>query len=300
LGFYFESAFKQGQYSEAACVLWVFFGLIASIRYWLKWPLIPFYSVTAWFWLPDSPPVYGSYFWQFISHDIWPAPLLEGKLFAAAQWYGTQLFELLIPAAGYTLVLSLLALVLTGLLALILFPLASKPIVGRANIAGYGLLLLLRSTPEIVIAFILLLVFGPSGLPAILALAIHNSGLIGYIIARQSEQLPLRADHPKNVNLYSFEIVPRIFPQLLTLLLYRWEVIMRESAILGLLGVTTLGFYIDSAFEEIRYDKAFLLVIVAALMNIGVDMAARRIRTSAGISNANLSASTQTATPKAT
>jgi phosphonate transport system permease protein len=51
---------------------------------------------------------------------------------------------------------------------------------------------------------------------------------------------------------------------------YRWEVILRESAILGLLGAATLGFYIDSAFEEIRFDRAVLLIIVTALLNIGV------------------------------
>ena len=30
-------------------------------------------------------------------------------------------------------------------------------------------------------------------------------------------------------------------------LFYRWEIILRESAILGILGVYTLGFYVDSA-----------------------------------------------------
>ena len=65
---------------------------------------------------------------------------------------------------------------------------------------------------------------------------------------------------------------------MLALLFYRWEVILRESAILGLLGVATLGFYIDSAFEEIRYDRAFLLIVVTAFLNILVDGASRRLR----------------------
>ena len=41
---------------------------------------------------------------------------------------------------------------------------------------------------------------------------------------------------------------------------------MRESAILGILGVATLGFYIDSAFEDIRYDRALCLIAVAAVL----------------------------------
>jgi phosphonate transport system permease protein len=143
---------------------------------------------------------------------------------------------------------------------------------------GKTVLLILRSTPEMILAFILLLLFGPSGLPAVIALAMHNGGLIAFLVARQSNEQTLRADACRGVNRYVYEISPRIYPQLMALLFYRWEVILRESAILGILGVTTLGFYIDSAFEDIRYDRAFLLIVIAALLNIVVDSLARRLR----------------------
>ena len=283
LGFYFETAFKQGQYSEAACLLWIFYGLIASLRWWLKWKLVPLYCLAAFFLLPNSGPVNGQYFWQFIRVDIWPKALLQGDWLAAAHWYSQELLHVVLPATTYTIVLSLIALVLTGILVLLLYPLASPLLVGRWASAGHGLLLILRSTPELVLAFILLLIFGPSALPAILALAIHNSGLIGYLLARESQQLALRADATHGFNLYSYELTPRLYPRLIALLLYRWEVIMRESAILGLLGVTTLGFYIDSAFEELRYDKALLVVAIAALLNIGVDALSRTLRQYCGL-----------------
>ena len=54
---------------------------------------------------------------------------------------------------------------------------------------------------------------------------------------------------------------------------------MRESAILGVLGITTLGFYVDSAIEDFRLDKMFLLLIVTALLNILVDIISKRTRT---------------------
>lgn len=284
LGYYFETAFKQGQYSEAACLLWTFFLLIASLRFWLRWQAVPVYLIAAFFLLPESAPVNGSYLWQFLSQDIWPRSLISGDWSAALQWYRQELVSLL-PAAAYTLIISVVALVLTGLLVMVLYPLASQPLAGRWQMPGHGLLLMVRSTPEVVLAFVLLLVFGPSALPAILALAIHNSGLIGYLIARDSDQLPLRADAPAGFNLYSYELNPRLYPRLLGLLLYRWEVIMRESAILGLLGVTTLGFYVDSAFEEIRYDRALLLVMLSAALNIAIDSLSRRLRAHCHLGN---------------
>jgi phosphonate transport system permease protein len=64
----------------------------------------------------------------------------------------------------------------------------------------------------------------------------------------------------------------------LAFLFYRWEVILRETAILGILGIATLGFYVDSAFADIRFDRALFLILVTALLNICVDTVSRMIR----------------------
>ncbi len=279
LGFFLDTAFKQGQYSEAFGLLLVFYLVIASIRYWLRPRLIPLYLIAACWLLPESPPVGASYFWQFISRDIWPTPLLQGDLIGALAWYWQQLHEVAASAIVSTVLLSQLALVLTGVLTLAFYPFASKLLVGKIlRLPGQGLLLVMRSTPEMILAFMLLLIFGPSGLPAVIALALHNGGLIGYLLARRSDELSLRPDAPRGSNRYAFEVTPRLYPQFLSLLFYRWEVILRESAILGILGVATLGFYIDSAFEDIRYDRAAFLIFLTALLNIAVDAISRRVQ----------------------
>jgi phosphonate transport system permease protein len=47
-------------------------------------------------------------------------------------------------------------------------------------------------------------------------------------------------------------MLSRVYGQFLAFLFYRWEVMMRESAILGILGIYTLGFYIDTTSQLIR------------------------------------------------
>ncbi|MFV8819170.1 PhnE/PtxC family ABC transporter permease [Haliea sp. E17] len=277
LGFHFETALKQGSYSEAACLLWIFYLLIAGLRWWLQWRLLPVYCVVAFLVLPDSMPVSGSFLWEFLSRDIWPAALREGNLTAALRWYGTELWSEALPAALQTVALSLVALVASGLLVLLLFPLAARPCAGRLAPGGHALLVFLRATPELMLAFVFLLLFGPSALPAIIALALHNGGLIAYLAAREADRLPLRPDAAGGANLWAYEMVPRLYPRISALLLYRWEVILRESAILGILGVTTLGFYVDSAFAEFRMDRALLLLLVTAGLNIAVDALSQRI-----------------------
>ena len=140
------------------------------------------------------------------------------------------------------------------------------------------MLILMRTIPEYMLAFVGLLVLGPSMLPAILALGVHNGAIIGHLVGRHSEQLTLRDDASSGLNLYFYEVLPRIYRQFLAFLFYRWEVILRETAILGILGISTLGFYIDSAFEEFRFDRALALILASAALNISIDQMARRIR----------------------
>ena len=290
LGFYLETAFKQGQYNEAAGLLFSFFILIATIRWWFftkiipAYYLIPIYLVLAFIALPDSPTVYGSSLTQFLTHDIWPKVLLNGDVAGVITWYEHQFLDVALPALWDTLLLSQLALVLTGILVLLFYPWASKTFFPKSFSAirelGKGTLLVLRSVPEMIFAFVFLLILGPSGIPAVLALALHNAGLISYLLVRHSEQIEYRKDAGQGINHYFYEVTPRVYPHFLSLLLYRWEVIIRESAILGILGITTLGFYIDSAFEDIRYDRALFLIVISALLNILVDSFSRKIRTS--------------------
>lgn len=160
-----------------------------------------------------------------------------------------------------------------------LWPLASRHFGNRATrLAGHGVLIFLRSTPELMLAFVFLLLLGPSLLPAWLALALHNGALIAFLVARQADAItPGMPGLPASGRL-AYELLPRVYPGLLALLYYRAEVILRETAILGMLGVATLGFYIEEGFDYLMFDVAFFLLLITAALNIAVDALSRRLR----------------------
>jgi phosphonate transport system permease protein len=135
-----------------------------------------------------------------------------------------------------------------------------------------------RSTPEYMLAYVLLQLLGPSMLPAVIALAFHNGAIVGYLMGRHADVLEYRPDAPKGANLYFFETVPRLYGQFLAYVLYRWEIILRESAIFGILGVATLGFYVDAAISELKLDVAAALILAFALLSMLVDAFSRRLR----------------------
>lgn len=285
LGFYLETAFSEGNYSEAAALMILFYILIASLRMWVRPKFIALYAIILPFFLGGGFKIEMSNIVRFFSVDIVPAPLRDNAGGGAerwsdfADWLWLMVADMALPGIIATVLLTQIALVGTGVLALLMFPLISKKFFGPVGRSlGHGFLVIVRSTPEFILAYVFLQLWGPSMLPAIVALALHNGAIIGHLMGRFSDEVTLRPDHARGLNLYSYEMLPRIYGQFLAYLFYRWEVIMRETAILGILGIATLGFFIDSALSEIRIDRAMFLIVVTAALNIGIDILSRRIR----------------------
>ena len=277
LGFHLETAFREGRYHEAGALLWLFYLLIASLPWWGHKRLIPLLLIASVWLLGPWPSIDSGLLWRFVSEDIWPRALLAGDWAGLVEWL-TRIPSLG-PAIGNTLLLGLLGTVGALLVALVLWPLASRHFGNRTSrLAGHGILIFLRSTPELMLAFVFLLLLGPSLLPAWLALALHNGALIALLMARHADTITPGAPGLPASGRLAYELLPRVYPGLLALLYYRAEVILRETAILGMLGIATLGFYIEEGFDYLMFDVAFFLLMVTAMLNIGVDALSRRLR----------------------
>ncbi|PVZ69702.1 PhnE/PtxC family ABC transporter permease [Pelagibaculum spongiae] len=286
LGFHLETALSHGDYSTAAAVLYLFVLLAGSLRWWLRgWSWLLAVVVSS-FTISWEHHFQLRFLWRFVSQDIVPAPLKNGWVDGWPQALLDWLISLLPQISDgvlNNLQVGFLAMVFSGSIGLIAFPLVADNLnSGKKLWLSRLLLLIVRSLPEFLLAFVLLIVFGPSLLPGLLALAIHNGAVIAYMVARYSEGLHLRDDASRGGYLYFYEVLPRLYGSFLAFLFYRWEVIMRETAVLGVIGIPTLGFYIDSAFEEFRLDRAFLLVFISALLNLLVDQFSRRVRSRLG------------------
>jgi phosphonate transport system permease protein len=280
LGFYLESAFRQGHYQQGGALLILFVLLIGSIRFWAKPIMLWLYLPLAVYFLPPIPVIDSQLIWRFISVDVLP-PMLQGQPFLSwfdtdnlsklVNWSYTLISQQVFPGMVATLVLAFCALGLTHVLTLVLLPFNTHLMMPKV------VNLILRSLPEYLLAFVFMMLLGPSMLPAIIALALHNSGLMVFLMSRQADSISVPLTYKPRIDQYSYLVLPAIYPHFMGLLFYRFEVIIRETAILGMLGVMTLGFYVDSNFSEIRFSGALLLLFFTAGLNVVVDYLARRL-----------------------
>jgi len=287
IGFHLVSYFKQGAYSQAAALLASFYVLIGTRRLWARPATLPFLIVISIIVLPDAIGGGNTFanFMRFVTVEVVPSPFRGANLLSLAAWndfFGWlwQIFHLQIgPGVVQTLVLSQIAMVGMAIVALFLFPFICERFAGRLGKPfGRFALVIVRSTPEYMLVYVLLQVMGPSMLPAIIALTLHNGAIVGYLMGRHADALEYRPDAPRGLNLYAYETVPRLYGQFLAYVLYRWEIILRESAIFGILGIMTLGYYVDAAISEIRFDVAAVLIVATAFLSLAVDGFSRALR----------------------
>ena len=291
LGYHLETAFREGLYSEAAALLYCLYLLIFSLKFWTKPKILLLALGVAVFFTSWDISLSLANISRFFTYDILPWPMRAEGFYSGSQSVSFSLsaiFSWIIdifrtdawPGIWNTVLLTQIALVATAVFTLITFPLAShsfysKKVTGPSHL----LLIILRTTPEYILAYIFLQLWGPSMLPAIFALFLHNGGILAYLTAKNVDLLQFPFDAPQGrINRYFYEVLPRCYGQFLAFLFYRWEVIMRESAILGILGITTLGYFIDSAISRDHLDTALLLIIITALLNMVIDTLSQIIR----------------------
>lgn len=146
----------------------------------------------------------------------------------------------------------------------------------RGLVAGVrGLLVALRSIPEYIWAFLLLALLGPSAWALVLALALHNTGILGKLAAEVVENVDPRAPSALRAlgagrrQLAMASIYPLSMPRFLLYFFYRWETCVREATVLGMLGMSSLGFLVADARARNRYDEMAFHIAVAGLLVIG-------------------------------
>ncbi|MBF0240182.1 MAG: ABC transporter permease [SAR324 cluster bacterium] len=291
IGFHLETAFRESQYSEVSALLYLFYLLIASLRYWLKPRLVPLYVMVAFAFLSRDISIRWENVVRFFTYEILPWPMRRTGYYDGTRtviwawepvwnWAWGILSTEGLKGVWNTFLLTQIALVTTGIVTLTTFPGICRHLsVKWLERVVYYTLIVMRTTPEYILAYVFVHLWGPSMLPAFLAIGLHNGAILGYLTGNHANLIALRFDAPPGkLNRYFFEVLPRVYGQFLAFLFYRWEIMMRESAILGILGVYTLGFYIDSAISDDKLDKAFLLILVTAILNMTIDTTSQIIR----------------------
>jgi phosphonate transport system permease protein len=129
-----------------------------------------------------------------------------------------------------------------------------------------------RAFPPYILAIIFVIMVGTGPFAGVLALAIHSVGMLGKLFAEAIEgadPLPVeavRATGASNFLTVWFGILPQVAGQFVAFSLYRMDMNIRMSIILGIVGAGGIGFLLEQYIRQFQYDRAstaFLIILVA-------------------------------------
>lgn len=154
--------------------------------------------------------------------------------------------------------------------------------------AGFALVrtlwIVTRAVPELVWALLIVFVFQQGMLAGAIALGVHNFGILGRLCAEVVEDLDhrparaLRAAGAGRQQLLFYGLLPQVLPQFLTYILYRWEVVIRTTIIVGFVSAGGLGREFRLAMSFFHWTDVALILAVYFLLVLAVDAASSALR----------------------
>ena len=135
-----------------------------------------------------------------------------------------------------------------------------------------AVMIVARAIPEYIWAFLLIAVLGPGAWPAILALAIHNFGILGKLGAEVVENVDpttpraLRAQGLSRSQIGVVALFPMSLSKWLLFFFYRWETCIREATVLGMLGIASIGFWVRETRARDWYDEMLLFILLGSVL----------------------------------
>ena len=185
-----------------------------------------------------------------------------------------------------TLRLALLGTTLGAILAVPLSLLAAR------NVAGTGWLYqvsravmnLVRSIPDLVWAALLVPAVGIGPTAGVLALTLFSAGIVAKLVSESVEAIdpgPLEALDAVGASRLArvvYAVVPQVLPHFIAYTLFMFEINLRTSTVLGLVGAGGIGSTMMTQLTFFRYDRLMAIVIMLFALVVLVDWISTRWR----------------------
>ena len=220
--------------------------------------------------------------WQIISESttwffVWDAPRIAEDIWTRAtppRWeYITQLGRPIWDTLNIATLGTLIALCLAVPVA---FLAAQNTTPSKVFVRPIALLIIVstRSINSLIWALLLIAIIGPGVFAGVIAIAIRSIGFCAKLLYEAIEEIDhaqveaITATGASRWQVMAYGIVPQIMPAFAGVAVFRWDINIRESTVLGLVGAGGIGLQLSSSLNVLAWPQVslILLVILAAVV----------------------------------
>lgn len=239
----------------------------ARLALWCGW--FALVALTVWCWQIMTKDT----IWLFVMDAPQQAADIGGRMFPPRLSY----IEKLLWPLWDTLNIATLGTMLGVLIAMPVAFLAARnttPSLLVARPVALFIIVASRSINSLIWALLLVSILGPGLLAGIIAIALRSIGFVGKLLyeaieetdASQTEAIEATGASGGQVLVYGYW--PQIAPAFWGISVFRWDINIRESTVLGLVGAGGIGLQLSSSLNVLAWPQVslILLVILAAVV----------------------------------
>ncbi len=204
---------------------------------------------TLWFFVIDAPKQFGD-----ITSRMWPP-----------RWsYLEQLWQPLWD----TLNIATLGTVLGVMIAIpVAFLAARNTTPNRYVVRPIALFIIAasRSINSLIWALLLVAILGPGLLAGIIAIALRSVGFVAKLMYEAIEEVnktqisAITATGASTLQVVNYGVVPQVLPQFISTAVFRWDINIRESTILGLVGAGGIGLKLNESMSVLAWPQVTVI-----------------------------------------
>ncbi|WP_058556117.1 phosphonate ABC transporter, permease protein PhnE [Thiohalocapsa sp. ML1] len=249
----------------------------AELARWLGWLLAVLLFVVCWEIMTENQ------IWAF----VWDAPTQAADLFSRMvppRWsYLDSLWRPLWDTINIATLGTLLALLLAVPVA---FLAARNTTPSGLLVRPVALFVIVasRSVSSLIWALLLVTILGPGLLAGVIAIALRSIGFIGKLLYEAIEEIDarqveaIRATGAGPAQVLDYAVVPQILPAFAGIAVFRWDINIRESTVLGLVGAGGIGLQLKASVDTLAWPQVtliFLVILATVLISEWVSAAVR-------------------------
>ncbi len=124
-----------------------------------------------------------------------------------------------------------------------------------------------RSVNELVWGLIFVVFFGPGVVAGVAALTMRSLGFMAKLVSEAIEEIDhgqveaIRATGANGAKVFTYGVLPQILPIIIGTSIFRWDINIRQSSVIGLVGAGGIGILLTSSMNLFRWQNVSMILI---------------------------------------
>jgi phosphonate transport system permease protein len=202
----------------------------------------------------------------------------------------SETFWLVLQRMGETIAQALMATTLGILLAVPISFFAARnlmlfnPVGAATYYMTRTILNILRSVEPLIMAIVFVVWVGLGPFAGVLALIVHTIAALGKLYSEAIESIDpgpieaITATGANRVQVVMFAVLPQVLPPFVAFSIYRWDINVRMSTVLGFVGGGGIGFLLQQWIHLSEYNEAATAIWAIAIAVTVLDYASAQVR----------------------